>query len=723
MDIFNCEYQNHNFNIQEGYEELFSTLAADLKEEFWKIEDYLDNICCLEKMKLYESIFGDRSKFGKNLNNLNAERAELIKIISNQIGSENPYNLNFQNNKKKLVIDYLCLTSIANVIQKILRSIVNPNDFIHSIEEVIDKQNFCSIMNSEIWGYPLMQIKNELNQVTELTFKLSGNNDDEFEINYMLLFYYFYKALFPNVTSITIDFNLIQINKKYSELKNPTDFKDTKIKEISKNFDNLFLAYFLLTCIISLSNDSLEKLKIKSPESYISENNHIIGKEYANKAYKEKIPKEKGFILIKKLMKIKTIKQLSFSINSLDKYLFKEILNFIALHREIEKLELNLFYKKTVFNKRKIFFNYFRGQEYFEIDPNLIDKFGIIYYPYINKFGDDIMNVLDEDKILDSIYPIFKKNLNHLKILLNQYIISLKEFHLDISPYDELSKFESYNVEIILFILVILFSFEKSQIIESIKLKCSNIEYLYVSHIMKKINNLITPKLIDLSKCENLKNISIEMQGISLLFDFGLLPFDSLEKLELSISCLKDMEKISAFFKNHKHDFINLKQLNLSLPLVYDINFTFKEFMKILENLPFCLQELHITNENLMKKEEVLEIIQKIQKNKNSFNYELVCSCLELEEFFGKQMEDLKNFFNSKGNINLSKFVLIDDEIRRINLEFILPPDEGLKKSIIFSVNKILNNSEETNNEKNKKIFLNIFKFLGKRQNFNIILN
>ena len=93
---------------------------------------------------------------------------------------------------------------------------------------------------------------------------------------------------------------------------------------MSKSFDNLFLANFLITCIIAISKDAftLNKLKIKSSESYINENNYIICNEYKNKNIKEKIRKEKGFILFKKLMEIKTVTSLNFSINCLDRFLF-----------------------------------------------------------------------------------------------------------------------------------------------------------------------------------------------------------------------------------------------------------------------------------------------------------------------------------------------------------------------------------------------------------------
>ena len=727
MEILNCQYENHKLEIREQDKTKdLGNLVVKIQENFFDIEDDMDSLYILENMKMYEAIFGDRPKHGGKNISPSEERATLIRIVCQQIGKEKPYCLNFKKNNKKLKIDYLCLESIATVIKKMLESIIDKDDFHHLLDEIIEKNNFSSIFNCEIWGMPLKQLKTAFNQVEELSFELSGNNDDEFDLNYILLLHYFYKVLFPKVISISINLDVLNVSKKINELKNPYDFKVSKIGEISKSFDNLFLANFLITCIIAMSKDSssLNKLKIKSSESYINENNYIICNEYKNKNIKEKIRKEKGFILFKKLMKIKTATSLNFSINCLDRFLFKEIINFIALRRAVKSLELNLFYNPKFFNKRKIYLNYLGCQDFTEIDPNIIDKYGIIYFPYIKTLGEDIMGVIEEEKIPDLLYPEFKKNLNNLKIILNQYITTLKEFSLDITPYDELTKYENYSVQIVLFILALLFSLEKSKEIESIKLKCSNYEYAYISQIMKRINKLITPRLIDLSKCEKLKNLTIDIQGISLLLDFTSLPFNSLQKLDLSITALKDMEKLHDFFKNQKNNLISLTQLNLTFTFAYDTYFTFKTFIKIFDNLPPCIKTLNINNENMMKKEDILEIIKKIHKSKIPINCEFKCDCPDLEEFLNSdKLENLKKFLNSKGNINIDKCEIIRGEFRRIQLSLMTSPSEDIIKSIVFCVNKIINNDEVTKKDNHKKIFTNILKFMGQKQNFDIIIN
>ena len=678
-------------------------------------------------MKFYQNKLSEKSKSGGKNMSQSMQRAELIKIACQKIVKEKTCKLNFKKNYKKLKINNSCLIAIANVIKLMLEKIIDKNEFHYYLDDIIEKDNFSSVLSAGTEGKTLQEIIKNFKKVEKISFRLLEINEDESEINYILLFYYFYKVLFPNVNTISINFDIFPLLKIYNEFKNPYNFKGGVVKEISSSFESSFITNFLITCIIVLSKNALnlKKLKVKSSESFIYENSNVICKEFSNKNIREKISKEKGFILFKKLMKLKTMTSLSFSINCLDLFLFKEIINFIALRRTIESLELNLFYNPKFFNRRKIFLNYFKSLEFKEIDPNFMEKYGIVYFPYINKLGEDIQTLIEDEKIPDLLYLEFKKNLNNLKIILNQYIISFKEFSLDITPYEELRKHENYNVQILLFILVIMHSLENSKEIETLKLKCENFEYAYVSQILKRINKLKTQKLIDFSKCNKLKNLSLDIQGITLLLNFSLLPFNSLQTLGLSITALKDMEKLLEFFRNHKNDLKNLTQLNLSFLLAYDTNYTFKAFLKIFDNLPLSIKALNIYNENMMKIAEVLDIIQKILRNNvYVYNCEFKCDCLDLEKYMDvNKTAELKNFLNSKGLINIHKCEIITNQFKRIRLGFISHLNADFYKSIIFYYKKMEKNNENGKKIDSKKIITNILEFMGNYQNFDIILN
>ena len=154
-----------------------------------------------------------------------------------------------------------------------------------------------------------------------------------------------------------------------------------------------------------------------------------------------------------------------------------------------------------------------------------------------------------------------------------------------------------------------------------------------------------------------MQKLILNIQGISLFLDFEKLPLKSLAKFEILISNLTDFEKIKTFFENHKNDLIKLEQLNISFPLVDNTNNILNKFYTIFENLPPSLKQLNISNENILSKEEFLEIISKIQKNNISINCELNCYCFDLgDKAIGDNVDNLKKLLNSKDNIVLDNF-------------------------------------------------------------------
>ena len=335
MEILNCEYEKRKLEIKTPVNNL-ANIVTIIKENFWSFEEELSEFYILENMKLYNEALSNAIKSaGKNAIK-NNKRAELIRYIFHQIAPDKTQSLNFcDKEKKKLKINYSCLQSIALIITKLIKGIIQGADYpqilnekinyscLQSIaliitklikgiiqgadypqilNEVIDNSNFSRVYDSIIWSTTLIKLKNDFNQVEKISFELSSSYDEEFEIYYIILFYYFYKVFFPKVNSISINLDLLELNKKYMDLTNPYNFNESKIKELCKNYHNICRANFLITCLISLSAKSLNKLKIKATESFVNEINYIIGQEYANKKYNESLVKDKGLILLKKLI-------------------------------------------------------------------------------------------------------------------------------------------------------------------------------------------------------------------------------------------------------------------------------------------------------------------------------------------------------------------------------------------------------------------------------------
>ena len=150
MDILNCEYEDAKI-VMVNHSKNLVDIVQENKEKFWEFEENSDKIYDLENMKLYEEILVDRPKNTLKNNNPSIERAELIKIIYNQIGSEKQSNnLYFKKNNKKLILNYYCLASVVTVIQRILKNIIVQSNFNVLLDEVLSN-NFCHVFDSEIW--------------------------------------------------------------------------------------------------------------------------------------------------------------------------------------------------------------------------------------------------------------------------------------------------------------------------------------------------------------------------------------------------------------------------------------------------------------------------------------------------------------------------------------------------------------------------------------------
>jgi hypothetical protein len=431
-------------------------------------------------MKYIDGLYGDKIKNQNKKNIKGTEIAEIVKLVFYQIPKPNE-NI-FKNNitysddsKKSLKIDYLCLISICNIIWYILKDIVEQKAFPQLLNEILEQNNYSKIMDVKIWDASLMKYKNDFNKVESISFNLTGSHDANIELYYTILFYYFYKVLFPNVHQISINLNETKINNIYNSDKNPYKIKENDIISFCDKFKNLFLSNFIITGLIG-SNVSLQALRIVMYESYIHEIIHIFSNEFEKSRFKDKISIKHSLIYFRKLMLINEISRLSITINCLDRILFKEIINLIALHRNIEILELQLFSDQKSFNLRKLYLNYLRGLEFDEIDPEINEKYQIIMYPYIDSL-DNISPLIEEEKIPDLLFPFFKKNINNLRLVLNDYIKIYKSFYLDISPYEELCKYDNYNIEILLFIYIVLSALETSSMINRLQLKCLNINY------------------------------------------------------------------------------------------------------------------------------------------------------------------------------------------------------------------------------------------------------
>ena len=737
MEILNYNYKKHTFERMPDYSKKLSDLVVKAKEIIWDYEEGgIDNLLDIKLMKYIDGLYGDKTKNQNKKNTKGTEIAEIVKLVFYQLPKPNENifknNLTYSDDSKKsLKIDYLCLISICNIIWYILKDIVDQKNFPQLLNEILEQNNYSKIMDVKIWDASLMKYKNDFNKVESISFNLSGSHDANIELYYSILFYYFYKVLFPNVHHIYINLNETKINNIYNADKNPYKIRENDVISFCDKFKYLFLSNFIITSLIG-SNVNLQSLRIVMYESYIHEIIHVFSNEFEKSRFREKISIKHSLIYFRKLMLISQISRLSLTINCLDRILFKEIINLIVLNRNTEILELQLFPDQKPYNLRKLYLNYLRGLEFDEIDPEINEKYQIIMYPYVDSL-DNISPLIEEEKIPDLLFPIFKKNINNLRLALNDYIKAYKSFYLDISPYEELCKYDNYNVEILLFIYIILSALETSSMINKLQIQCLNINYISVQQIKKTINKLKKEKLkeenknvelkdIDLSKCEVLESIIFNMTGISFFVDFSKLPINSLKSLDIEISSLRDLKSINEGLKSQKDKFKKLTEirLNICINIFEDI---FDELLKIFENIPFSVKNIKITIENIIGKSELYRILKAYHRNirkEQKINCLLDCNSKELEGFFDEsKIKLLKDSYNAENGFFINKCELKTLKhknqatiIKEITFSLVDWPEKNIMESIINSFTKSVNEYKDFQRY-NKNIFSRIFSFIG----------
>lgn len=737
MEILNYNYKKHTFERMPDYSKKLSDFVVKAKEIIWDYEECgIEDLLDIKLMKYIDGLYGDKAKNQNKKNTKGAEIAEILKLVFYQIPKPNENifknNLTYSDDSKKsLKIDYLCLISICNIIWYILKNILEQKNIPQALSEILDQNNFSKIMDVKIWDASVMKYKDDFNKVESISFTLSGSHDSNIELYYSILFYYFYKVLFPNVHHIYINLNETKINNIYNADKNPYKIRENDIISFCDKFKYLFLSNFIITSLIG-TNANLQSLRIVMYESYIHEIIHIFSNEFEKSRFKDKISIKHSLIYFRKLMLVTQISRLSLTINCLDRILFKEIINLIVQHRNTEILELQLFPDQKSFNLRKLYLNYLRGLEFDEIDPEINEKYQIIMYPYVDSL-DNISPLIEEEKIPDLLFPLFKKNINNLRLVLNDYIKAYKSFYLDISPYEELCKYDNYNIEILLFIYIILSALETSSNINRLQIQCLNINYISVQQIKKTINKLKKEKLkeenisvelkdIDLSKCEALESIAFNMTGISFFVDFSKLPINSLKSLDIEISSLRDMKSINEGLKIQKDKFKQLTEirLNICINIFEDI---FDELLKIFENIPFSVENLKITIENIIGKSELYKILKAYHRNirkEHKINFSLYCNSKELEGFSDEtKIKLLKDTYNAENGFFINKCELKALKpknqapiLKKIIFSLVDWPEKNIMESIINSFTKSVNEYKDFQRY-NKNIFSRIFSFIG----------
>ena len=731
--ILSYDYETQKIKIEQktSTSQKASEMVTKIKEIKWDFEEKSGGFFIPKLMKICDKIYGDKSsrnmQKSKKENKKN-EMAEQIRYLYSKIPKprENKFKCNIKINEKtnSIKIDYYCLCSIGNLIMSILENIINQTNYQQLLFDIINQNNFSSIFDTKIWEGTLFQYKNALNKIETINFSLSSSHDSSIELENVFLFSFFYRVLFQNVKHVTINLDETKINNIYNTDKNPYKIENNYVCAFGQKFEKLFIANFIITDLIS-NYEKLSALRIVMSESYINEMNYIFGEQFDK--YAENIKKKNCLIYFRKLMFVETISTLRVTFNCLDTFLFKEIVHLIAQHRDLEYLELELFNDQKTYNFRKLYLNYLalHGSD---IDPNLNEKYQVIIFPYVDDIS-QIPEIIDEEKIPDLLFKDFRKNLKDLKILLNDFVKTFKGIYLDTTPYEELIKYDNYNIEIILFVFTIIAALEKSKMLIALELKCLNIKYESVLQIKNKICKLLEDNgnLIDLSECKVLESLTFNMEGISELIDFNKLPYHSLKKLFIEINCISDLKNLVNSFKCQKDNIQQLKEVYININL-FEEDTILNELIEMFKYIPSSLEILRIIVDNEINLEYLMRVLKLIQKNQKNNQYVTYFNChsTEIEELAkneNEKFDGLQKIFENNDIFFVGKYDKISTNSNKIKMTLLKYPENNITIPVVYCLDKKIKEvSNEILQKDKSKIYSKIFGYFKKPQDIYVTL-
>ena len=433
----------------------------------------------------------------------------------------------------------------------------------------------------------------------------------------------------------------------------------------------------------------------------------------------------------------------TFDFNSLDPLLFSSVNYALIKFTCISNLNL-IFFPHKKFNERKTVLNNFYYKKYDESYNEQSDTYSIddkkIYYQYLDENNVDRDNsnnnnfILKDEKLLNELFEVFNINLQNLSIILEKQVTELLSLSLDFSTVnnDSLSlyNYDNYNCAIICFIFDLFKSFEIKM--EKCPIKSLDISYddfldekSYVVDTIKKRK----PSWNNSIKLNELKvyHINFNISNISLILPFENFPSINLTELILSNLSYNDLINLINAFKKNKDIFPVLMNLDISLGIFAE---DYKNQLEILlkESLPQKLKHFFLNLPFNITTTELIDILYWIKLNHNNeLKIHLKIIQEEMTQHIHKcYLINLVNESFKKNNLYLKQRHLLlnykaNEDNNIIIIEMNKYKEEELNNyySIIYCLNKY--NSKITE-DKNKRIFENIFDYIGSFRKYNVFV-
>ena len=634
-----------------------------------------------------------------------------------------------------LILNRKSINYILTVIKSIIGEIKHNKEF----EEKLYKFAYLGIVpkinkNFSIMGENIENILENFNCIQTIivniynkdNFKMDMLNSyrNDIRLNDIMLFSFFFNSLFPYVSSIEIDLNIIPINEKFFSYKD--NFNENTINNLAENYKDLFISNFIILNIFYTCNH-IFRGKIKMYDSYLLELQNIFSKElfsYSDISQDNFVKIEKSInndgnlnisiVADKNLCIFNYSKELNNSIIYFDKMIIlnKEH-NFLQLELNFNSLDPLLFEKinLSILNTKKL--SYLKlslfPDTHISLHKLLINQNFYLYYSQGEKLCLYDPNIkLNKKSVLNKLFESFQNNLEFLYIILETKINhqALNSIYINFSTYYyyEIDEFDNYNSSISCFIFNFLLSLQR---IEKKKLNYlhlivnnpNNLKIALIQKLLFKYNN---SQKINLSNL-GLTNLYLEINNISSILSFIDLPLD-LKQLNLFQTSEKDLDELIILLSKNNHKLLQV--INISFD--YNINISFEKFQKFFSLINNQFEEIIIEFPYEILIESLYDVILSI-KNNGNFNT-LIKFKFNGNFFESYPKQSLKSKIKSINNsLNENNKMLCifntKSKLYEISIDIYLVKKNCLSKAIeiIFCLQKIKGEKIKT------KIFFNIF--------------
>ena len=654
------------------------------------------------EQKEKESLYSELPIINENSLILNRNSINyIITVIKGLIGKIK-HNIEFENK----IYNFAFLGNIPTIEKNF--SIMGEN-----IEIIIDK--FNNVQNIIIDIYNITNFQEDINQDYRYDIRL----------NDIMLFSFFFKTLFPNISNIDIDLNIIPINEKFFSYK--SNFNENTINNLAENYKDLFITnYIILNILITKFN--VFKGKIKMYDSYLLELQNIFSKEFFsnidgnidNFLSIEKSINNDGnlnlsFIAEKSLSVFNYAKELNNSIIYFDKMIIlnKEH-NFLQLDLHFNSLDPLLFEKinLSIFNTKQLYYlkiSLFPDTN-ISLHKLLINQNFYLYYKKENKLClYDPYIKLDKKYVLNKLFENFQTNLEFLYIILDTKINhqTLNSIYINFSTYNyyEIDEFDNYNSSISCFLfnfLLILQKIEKRKL-NYLYLVVNNLYNLKISLIQTFLIRYNNSQKINLSNL-NLTNLCLDINNISSIISFVNLPLN-LSQLTLFQISENDFDELIILLSKKNRKLLQVINISFDINI---INIPFKKLENFFSLINNQFEEITIEFPYEILIESLYDVILSIKNNGNfntliTFKYNgNFFDCYPKESIITK-VQLICNILNK--NNNMSCLYKINDKLNQISFDIYL-----IKKNCLSKAIEIIYCLQKIKGEKIKiKIFMNIF--------------